>query len=110
MRKRDKERLERERAKMEVNSRNRMRWVRGKKDSELKLDIPAKDLDFPQLPGPKKQKELKWRNYLGTRRVHLKRTKRILVVEKIVKKKEVYTISGLNKSELNKVIEAIARS
>jgi len=110
MRTRDKERLERETAKMEANSRNRMRWVRGRKDSELTLDIPAKNLSFPELPGYKKPKELKWRNYLGTRRVHLKRTKRILVVEKIVKKKEVYTISGLNKSEINKVIEAIARN
>lgn len=111
MRTRDKERLERETAKMEANSRARLKWLRGKKDSEIELNIPESSaMRLPALPAPKEPKPLKWRKYLNTRRTHLKRTKRILVVEEIVKKKEVYTISGLNKSELNKVVEAIARS
>lgn len=108
MRTREKERLEREKAKMEANSRNRMRFVRGLKSKDIKLDIPAKDMSFPELPGPRRKKELHWRKYKNTRRTHLKR-RRVLVVETTKKKKEVYTISGLNKSEINKVIEAIAR-
>lgn len=110
MRTREKLALERKRMWMNQRSDERLKWVRGKKDKDLNLGLGDADMGFPKLPGDKKPKELKWRKYLNTRRVYLKRTKRILVVEEIVKKKEVYTISGLNKSELSKVVEAIARS
>lgn len=93
---------------MEDRSEERTKKLRFKKDKDLNIDLGIAGMELPALPSSR-PKELKWRKYLNTRRTHLKRTKRILVVEEIVKKKEVYTISGLNKSEINKVIEAIAR-
>jgi hypothetical protein len=70
------------------------------------LKLPdLQELD-DQLPKPRKKRELKWRKYLETRRVHIK-GKRILIVETIVKNKETYSISGLTASELDKVREAL---
>ena len=109
MNKREQERLVKKQKWMEERSDARLQKLRFKRNKDMKIDLNVKEMELPGLPA-QKNVDLKWRNYLKTRRVYLKRTKRILVVEEIKKGKEVYTVSGLNKSELNKVVEAIART
>lgn len=112
MRTRDKERLKRETTKMLEQSAERWRLVKKMpKDKIKKLAIPDRVLALPGLPTPPLAQEgLDWRKYKNTRRARpISRRKRIVVVESIVKKKEVYTINGLNASELDNVLKAIAR-
>ena len=83
-------------------------------------NIPKENLDKLKLPELKEvgkpqvwtKREygvnlLKWRSYRENDIAWLRRTKRVKIVRTTKKKKEVYTISGLTRSEASKVVEAL---
>lgn len=102
--------------KKEQKLKNTMDWITKRSNARVWSMVGRKvegELKLPDLarlddglPKPRKKRELKWRKYLETRRVHIK-GKRILIIETKVKNKETYAISGLTAGELDKVREAL---
>lgn len=104
MRARDRLKLEKLTARMEHNSRLRLRQV--KKFKGIKPDLIDLDMTIKPDVKPKRKLDLKWRRYKQTKRTHLK-AKRIKVVETTKKGSQSYTISGINRKEFNKFLDII---